>query len=183
MKRLSLASVGVAVAAALLLVLTVGVVVVWHSSRVLHSATEDVRVEREIRFMVRPLPQLTNSDFEVISSPAVFFQAARFQDHLYIAGPAGLLEYTPEGALLHQYAVGRELPDSPLIALATGVLTDAHEPELVSPPPTMVSSPSTAVRFAKFCLLDRRCRAITAILPRPSGPSSVWNQEARRVDL
>jgi hypothetical protein len=131
MKRTSVVSVRGVVAVALLLILSVGAFVIWRASRALHSAAADVHAEHEIRYAVRPLAPVANADFEVISSPAVFFQATRFQDHLYIAGPAGLLEYDPGGALLHQYSVGREFPGSPLIALAPAVLADSREPELI----------------------------------------------------
>jgi len=43
----------------------------------------------------------------------------------------GLLEYDLGGAQLHQYAVGRELPGSTLVALARAVLADGREPELI----------------------------------------------------
>ncbi len=111
MKRTSTVSVRGVVGVALLVVLATGAFVIWRASRALRSAAVDVRSANEIRFAIRPLAQAANTDFQVISAPAVFFQAARFQDHLYIAGPAGLLEYDPSGALLHQYAVGRDLPD------------------------------------------------------------------------
>ena len=107
--KLPIAPVRTAVAATVLLLLAFGAVVVWRASRALHSAAGDVRSEYEIHFVVRPLPPAVSADFEVISSPAVFFQASRFQDHLYVAGPAGLLEYEPGGTLLRQFAVGREL--------------------------------------------------------------------------
>src|ERR1035437_9812368 len=68
-----------AAAAAVLLLLAFGAVVVWRASRALHSAARDVHSEHEIRFVVRPLPPAVSADFEVISSPAVFFQAARFR--------------------------------------------------------------------------------------------------------
>src|SRR5205814_1639820 len=80
---------------------------------------------------VQPLLPAFNPGFEQVSSPQVFVQAARFQDHLFLAGPAGMLEYSPEGSLLHQYAAGAELPASPLVALARAVLADSGEPELV----------------------------------------------------
>src|SRR6476469_8244808 len=131
MKRSSRVTIRTIVAASAVAVLGLLTLVVWRSSQAIRSAAEDVRAEHEFQFVARPLPQAVNAGFELISSPAVFVQAARFQDHLYIAGPAGLMEYTPEGALLHQYAVGRELPGSPLIALATGVLVDSRDPELV----------------------------------------------------
>jgi hypothetical protein len=121
------------VAVALLLILGVGAFVIWRASRAPHSAAADVHATHEIRFAIRPLVPSANADFELIGSPAVFFQATRFLDHLYIAGPAGLLECDPVGTLIHQYAVGREFPGSPLIALAPAVLADSREPELLTP--------------------------------------------------
>src|SRR4029077_3673414 len=122
MKQSSMVSVRAVIAAGAVLTLAFAALVVWRTSQAIRSASEDVRAEREFRFVTRSLSQPANAGFELISSPAVFVQAARFEDHLYIAGPAGLLEYSPEGALLHQYAVGRELPGSPLLALGTGIL-------------------------------------------------------------
>src|SRR5258708_15676374 len=110
MKRTSLVIVRVAVVITVTIGVAVGALVVWRSSRAMRSAAEDVRAQHEFRFTLQPLPSTLNTGFEAVSSPAVFLQAARFQDHLYIAGPAGLGEYAPDGSLLHQYAVGAELP-------------------------------------------------------------------------
>jgi ligand-binding sensor domain-containing protein len=169
MKRISIVSVRGAVAVALLLILSVGAFVIWRASRALHSAATDVHAEHEIRFAVRPLVPIANADFEVISSPAVFFQATRFQDHLYIAGPAGLLEYDPGGALLHQYAVGREFPGSPLIALAPAVLADSREPELILATANDGLLAFNGRAFRQIFLYDSEVRAVTAILPDASG--------------
>ena len=157
------------IAAGAVVTLAFAALVAWRSSQAIRSASEDVRAEREFRFVARPLSQPANAGFELISSPSVFVQAARFKDHLYIAGPAGLLEYTPEGALLHQYAVGRELPGSPLVALAPGVLADSREPEL------MVATADDGVlafngrSFRQILPASTDARAITAILPASSG--------------
>ena len=86
-------------------------VVGWRASRALRVATQEVRSEGELRFTARTLPEPQEPDFEAISTPAVFFQAARFLGDLYIAGPAGLSQYNASGTLLKQYAVGRELPE------------------------------------------------------------------------
>jgi ligand-binding sensor domain-containing protein len=169
MKRTFVGSVGEAVAAGLLLVLLAGSFVIWRSSRILRSAAEDVRVEHEIRFAVRPLAPVANADFEMISSPAIFFQAAWFQDHLYIAGPAGLLEYDPAGTQLHEYAVGREFPASALIALAPAVLADAQEPELVLATARDGLLAFNGRAFRQIFPYDTDARAITSILPCPSG--------------
>jgi ligand-binding sensor domain-containing protein len=169
MKRSSIVSVRAAVATSVVAVLALGTLVVWRSSQAIHSASEDVRAEQEFRFVAQPLPQPVNMGFELISSPAVFLQTARFEDHLYIAGPAGLLEYTPEGALLHQYAVGRELPGSPLIALATGVLADSRESELVVATANDGLLAFNGRSFRQILPTSTDARAITAILPAPSG--------------
>ncbi len=169
MKRTLIVSVRGVVAVALLLVLAVGTFVIWRASRALHSAAADVRATNQIRFAVRPLAPTANADFEVISAPAVFFQATRFQDHLYIAGPAGLLEYDPSGALLRQYAVGREFPASPLIALAPAVLADSREPELILATANDGLLAFNGRAFRQIVPYDSEARAITAILPDPSG--------------
>jgi ligand-binding sensor domain-containing protein len=165
----SIASVRTALAAGVLLLLALGAVVLWRASRALHSAAGEVRAEHEIRFVVRPLPPGLQADFEVISSPAVFLQAARFQDHLYVAGPAGLLEYEPGGALLRQYSVGRELSRSPLIALAPAVLSDTGEPELIVATANDGLLAFNGRAFRQIFPDDVGARAITAILPVVSG--------------
>jgi ligand-binding sensor domain-containing protein len=169
MKWSSIVSVRAVVAAGAVVTLALAALVVWRSSQAIHSASEDVRAEREFRFVTRPLLQPVNPGFELISSPAVFLQAARFEDHLYIAGPAGLLEYTPEGALLHQYAVGGELPGSPVVALATGVLADSREPELVVATANDGLLAFNGRSFRQILPASNDGRAITAILPSPSG--------------
>jgi ligand-binding sensor domain-containing protein len=169
MKRSSIVSARAAVAASVVAILGLGALVVWRSSQAIRSASEDVRAEHEFRFVAQLLPQPVNAGFELVSSPAVFLQAARFEDHLYIASPAGLLEYTPEGTLLHQYAVGGELPGSPLIALATGVLADSHDPELVVATANDGLLAFNGRSFRQILPTSTDARAITAILPAPSG--------------
>src|SRR5690348_984445 len=69
----------------------------WRASRAIRKANEEVQTERGLRFVVRPLANPQDVPFEAVSAPTVFFQAARFQEHLYIASPAGLLEYDSAG--------------------------------------------------------------------------------------
>jgi ligand-binding sensor domain-containing protein len=169
MRRPSFVFVRAAVVIGLTAVVAFGTLVVWRSSRAMRSAAEDVRAQSEFRFTVRPLVPALNNGFEAVSSPAVFLQAARFQDHLYIAGPAGLQEYTPDGSLIHQYAAGSELPGSPLVALAPAILADAREPELI------VATASDGIlafngrSFRQILPAQSDALAITAILPVASG--------------
>jgi len=169
MKRSSLVSVRTAVVVGLTAAVVLGTLVIRRSSRAMRSAAEDVRAEYEFRFAVRPLASALNSGFEAVSSPAVFLQAARFQDHLYIAGPAGLQEYTPDGSLLHQYAVGGELPGSPLVALAPAVLADSREPELIVATASAGLLAFDGRAFRQILPASADARAISAILPVASG--------------
>jgi hypothetical protein len=114
-----------AVAAGVLLIfISLAGVVGWRASRALRVATQEVRSESEIRFTVRPYSEPQEQDFETVSTPAVFLQAAQFFGDLYIAGPAGLSQYSASGTLLKHYAVGQDLPSSQLVAMAPAMLAD-----------------------------------------------------------
>ncbi len=131
MKRLSILSVRAAIAAGIAAAVLVGISVLWRASQAVRTATQDVKDSREFPVTVRQYVPAANLGFEFLNSPQLFVQAARFQDYLYIAGPTGLLEFSPQGTLLHQYMVGAEIPGSPLVALCPAVLADSHQPELV----------------------------------------------------
>jgi ligand-binding sensor domain-containing protein len=141
----------------------------WRASRALRLSTEEVRSERQIRFLVRPLelPKVVN--FEAVKAPAVFLQAARFQDRLYIASPAGLFEYDSNGSALRQFAVGRDLPSSPLVAVAAGVLADSREPVLVVATAEDGLLEFNGRGFRQIYPEDTQARAITSILPVAAG--------------
>jgi ligand-binding sensor domain-containing protein len=169
MKRAYHLSVRLAVAASLTVAASLAALVMWRSSCALRSAAEDVRAEHEFRFVVRPLPSTLNTGFEPVSAPALFVQAARFQDHLYVAGPAGLEEYDPAGTLLHQHSAGSDLPGSPLIALAPAVLSDSHESELIIATASNGLLAFNGRTFRQILPATPEARAITAIQPVGSG--------------
>ena len=151
-----------------LLILLAGVVG-WRASRALRAATQEVRSEGQIRFTARPLPEPQEQDFESISTPAVFFQAARFLGDLYIAGPAGLSQYNASGTLLKHYAVGRELPSSPLVAMAPAMLADSQAPELVIATAQDGLLVFDGHAFRQIIPQDAGARTVTAVLPAASG--------------
>jgi ligand-binding sensor domain-containing protein len=147
-----------------------GIFVGWRTSRALRQSAQEVRSEREIRFEVRLFAPLAQNSFEVVSSPQVFLQAARFQEHIYIAGPAALSEYDLSGRLLRQFAVGRELPSSPLVAIAVGTASGSSDRELVLATADEGILIFNGKSFWQIYPADREVRSITAILPLPGGP-------------
>ena len=141
---------------------------VWRSTRAMRSAAWDVRNQNEFRFQARPyVPSQT--DFEAISSPAVFLQATQFQGHLYGAGPTGLLEYDDAGRLVHEYRVGLELPGSPLIAVTHGVLADSHVSELIVATADDGILALNGQAFRQILPASPDARAVTAILATADG--------------
>jgi len=159
------AAVGAVVSAAVLL----GVAVVWRGSAALRTAAEQVRSENEFAIAVQPYAPAPNVGFEVVSSPQIFLQAARFQDHLFVAGPAGLHEYDTGGVLLRQYSVGGDLPSSPLVALAPAVLADSHEPELLIATANDGILAFNGRAFRQILPATADARGINSILPVTSG--------------
>ena len=161
-------AVQLSVAGLLVLAAAVGLAV-WHASTVLRSAQKGLRAEREVGFVARPLASTVNSGFEPVSSPAVFSQVARFENNLYIAGPAGLHVYEPSGRFVRSYLVGRELPGSALVAITAAVLADSKQPEL------MIATSADGVlafdgrSFRQIYPQAADVRAITAILATPAG--------------
>ena len=151
------------------LIILLATVVAWRASRALRTATEEVRWEREISFTVRPLRDSQEPIFESISTPAVFLQAAQFHGDLYVAGPAGLSQYNAGGTLLKHYAVGRELPSSPLTAIAPAVLSDSQQQELVIATARDGLLVFHGSGFQQIFPQDADARTITSILPVASG--------------
>ena len=169
MERASRVAVRAAFAGVMSAAVLVGVAVIWRGSQAVRTTTEQVRAEQEFAFTAQAYVPAPNPGFEVVSSPQIFLQAARFQDHLFIAGPAGLLEYDPGGVLLRGYSVGSDLPSSPLVAVVASVLSDSHQSELI------IATAGDGVlafdgRAFRQILPERAdARGINTILPVPSG--------------
>src|SRR5467141_2508105 len=154
--------------AATLIVLMVGLAG-WRAKRALRLSTEEVQAEREIRIETHAFAPPLGAGFELVGAPAVFLQAARFQEHLYIAGPGGLLEYDLSGTPSRQFTPGRELPPSPLVALAPALLQDSQEPELVIATAQEGLLAFNGHSFRQIRPQDPETRAITSILPASAG--------------
>jgi ligand-binding sensor domain-containing protein len=169
MERASVVWMRAAVAAVVSAAVLIAVAVIWRSSAALRTAAEQVTSENEFAVTVNPYNPAPNIGFEVVNSPQVFLQAERFQDHLFIAGPAGLREYDPEGVLLRQYSVGSELPSSPLIALAPAVLADSQERELLIATANHGILAFNGRGFRHIFPTSAEARSISTILPTPSG--------------
>jgi ligand-binding sensor domain-containing protein len=141
----------------------------WRVAHALRASREEVRSERTLSFVSRPYVAPASPLFESVSAPVVFQRAAQFQNHLFLAGPAGLQEYDGNGALLRSFSPGRELPSSALVALATGVLADSRGVELLIATSEDGLLAFNGASFRQILPGDPEARAITTILPGSAG--------------
>ncbi len=107
--------------------------------------------------------------FETIDAPASFRDAALFHGRLYLCGPGGLFEYSTTGALAAQYRTGFELPPAAPVAIATGVLSDAGEPELLMATAGEGLLAFNGTSFRQVRAEDANARTLTSLLPLASG--------------
>ncbi len=158
----------VAIAAALLCLAIAGVVF-WRVEGALGRSRAEAAKRELLSVEVGALSPQPNPGFEGMTTPAVFKSAALFQGHLYISGPAGLHAFTLEGTLEHIYRTGLDLPAAPLGQMAVGTLTDSRQPEL------LIATLGEGVlafdgnRFRQIRATEENARAVTALLPLPSG--------------
>jgi ligand-binding sensor domain-containing protein len=146
-----------------------GGVVMWQASQALKLSKREFQAEREFGFTVRSFSPNQDLHFETLRSPEVFSQVVRFQDSLYVAGPAGLFQYDLRGNLLREFSVGRDLPGSPLVSMAVGQLSGATQPELILATANQGILLFDGQKLRQIYPADPDVRTLTAILPVASG--------------
>lgn len=141
----------------------------WRALKILNSSAREVAAERELRFTVAQVPTATESRFEWINAPATFSAAAEFEGHLFLAGPGGLYQFGAAGNMEREFRAGRDIPGSPLMRLATGVLADSGQPELLIATADEGLLAFNGTGFRQIRPADPGARQVTAILPLASG--------------
>jgi len=154
---------------AVVVIALTGGLVTWQTSRALRLSKQEFQAEHAIGFALRPFSPYQNLKFETVRSPEVFAQVAHFQDCLYVAGPTGLSQYDLRGNLLREFTTGRDLPGSPLVAMAVGQLRGAMQPELILGTGNQGILLFDGQKFRQIYPANSDVRAVTAILPVSSG--------------
>ena len=157
-----------AVATVLLVALSSAGLVFWRAQRALRVATLEVRSQETLRFSVRNLSPV-KSDFKWINAPEAFTGATVFEGEFYLCGASGLFRYDNRGTLLQHYRPGQELPSTPLLRIATGVLKDAKEPELLIATLSEGVIAFNGLSFRQLYPADADARLVTSLLPLSSG--------------
>jgi ligand-binding sensor domain-containing protein len=152
-------------------------IVYFRANRALRTSRQAIDEEQNLRFIDRVYVTPTDLGFEWVSASAGFTQAAEFQGHLFVAGPTGLDEYDERGHHLRSYRVGKELPASPLIKLATTTLVSSRQPELVIATADAGILVFNGTQFRQILPESRDARTVTTVLPVPSGHLLIGTQK------
>ncbi len=172
-----------------ILITTIFASVYYRANRALLISKQSVAMEQNLRFVERLYVAPVDSGFEWVSAPAVFSQAAEFQGHLFVGGPAGLTEYDDLGRQLRDFRVGRELPASPIVrVLATNSPTlsansaDTGRGQLTHPELVIATADAgllvfNGTQFRQILPESREARTITTVLPAASGHLLIGTQK------
>jgi ligand-binding sensor domain-containing protein len=134
--------------------------VMYRSTRAVDESSRSVAAESTVAFTSAWLDRKL-SQVEAISAPSVFHDTAVFRGHLYVCGPAGLIEYDANGGVRAQYRAGIDLP-GPLGSIASGTelfIATAGEGLLAF----------NGREFRQIRAEAAPYRTITAVLPLPTG--------------
>lgn len=136
---------------------------------VLAVSRRAVRSRNTIQFTIKRYAPQTAFQFAALSAPAEFKQAEQFQGNLYLAGPQGLIEYSSAAKLIQQFAVGKDLPSSPLVGLARVVLASSEREELIVATAEKGLLAYDGKSFWQIYPLDAQYREITCLLGTARG--------------
>jgi ligand-binding sensor domain-containing protein len=135
----------------------------------LRISQQEVRSRSAIAFEMKPYAPQAALVFDHISAPAQFTRAEEFQGDLYIAGPEGLLDYGTDGKPKREFAVGQDLPPSPLVSLAPIVLAGSDREDLVLATANDGLLVFNGQQFRQIYPFDEPYRAITCVIGTKSG--------------
>jgi hypothetical protein len=148
------------------------------AQRTLTRSADAVRSAHQLAFTLNNL-DLTAAPaqrpaFEPVAATSTFTSGVFLDRSLYLAGPAGLSIYGPDGALIRTLRTGAELPIEPIVAAATGRLRGATEQQLLlatSGGGLLVLTPKANAQpsIQQLFPSTQNARDLTAILPLSSG--------------
>ncbi len=106
--------------------------VAFRAQHTLNQLKVSAGSERRVAFTLRPLEtgHRTNG-FELIAAASDYTSGAQLNGNLFLAGPAGLTVLGLDGTERATLRTGMELPVAPIVAVTTGRLRGASEPQVL----------------------------------------------------
>lgn len=145
---------------------------VFVAVRVRHSLTHtrsQLAEEGRLAFDLTPITHLENPGFEPLATATSYTTGATFRGQLFLAGAAGLAEFSTLEASPKLLRTGLDLPPALIVRMAVGTLRGVGRPELI------LATHGEGVLFYDGASLRhlrprlKAARDVTAILPLTSG--------------
>ena len=106
--------------------------VFFSAQRTLNRSARNTLNQEQLSFTLRPIDVAARaSAFELVASPPSFTSGTFLAQDVYLAGPAGLNIYAPDGTLRRALRTGVELPTQPIVAVTTARLRGANDFEVL----------------------------------------------------
>ena len=150
----------------------------FSAQRTLTQSARHTLAARDLRFTLQAIDPAASTgsspSFELVASPASFTVGAFLDQDVYLAGPAGLSIFAPDGTLRQSMRTGVELPVEPIIAVAAGRLRGTGNSQILlatAGAGLLLLEPSRSgpPRMRQLLPAQANARDLTALLPLPSG--------------
>jgi hypothetical protein len=105
-------------------------IVIRKASHTRIEAAADLAAARQLGFQLLPVNRVPPAGVDLVAANPEFQDAALFDEHLVVSAHAGLFIYDSNGALLHWYRTGMELPPGGLGTMSAGIAAGSARPEL-----------------------------------------------------
>lgn len=143
--------------------------VVWRTSQAKREAAAEVRSKSELPFRVALVDRVAPPSVDPISASPGFRDIAVYKDTIVVSARAGLFVYDRNGALLHSYRAGIELPSAELGSISVGTLAGSGEPEVFIATRGEGLLAFNGARFRQILPGDTGLRTVTSVLQLGSG--------------
>jgi ligand-binding sensor domain-containing protein len=145
------------------------VFVFWRASHAKEEAAAEVLSKTEFPFRIIPVDRGVPAAVEPLAASPGFRDIAAYKETIAVSASAGLFLYDRNGALIHSYRAGMELPAAELGGLSTGIAAGSTEPELFVATKGEGLLAFNGARFRQILPADSGLRSVTSVLVLGSG--------------
>ncbi len=143
--------------------------VFWRASHAKDEAAAEVLSKSEFPFRIIPVDRSVPAAVEPVAASPGFRDIATYKETIAVSARAGLYLYDRNGALLHSYRAGMELPRAELGSISVGIAADSAEPELFIATRGEGLLAFNGARFRQILPADSDLRDVTSVLVLGSG--------------
>ena len=144
-------------------------VVFWRASHARQEANAEVLSKSELPFRIIAIDHVATPSVDLVSASPGFRDLVSYKGTIVVSARAGLFVYDRNGALLHSYRAGIELPPAELGSVSVGTLAGSGEPEIFIATRGEGLLAFNGTRFRQILPKEIGIRTVTSVLVLGSG--------------